>query len=321
MKKLLVGDTGEYLSFEANKISSTATLLDKKNYKLIETRNGCYYTSLGDIHQVKNFCKVLMWADEIIFCPPPEENWSDKNTVANLKEKRFTIETETKEHLYQWMWLKQKPIKNLSLPNFDKENWKIRSRASSSPQIWNIGCSITAGYHIKPEQRYGELIANMLNKPLTILAHEGASTIWAANEILLADVCPGDLVIWGLTGITRYGYALHGNRHYHIQASFYNNYPLSEQLVPLEWLTSPNNLYHTLNAIMAVQNFCKKINVDLVLLGFIDTPIYNHHIKSLDLSRAKWIDYADDKKHPGPKTNQLFAERTTSYINSLKNKI
>lgn len=316
MKKLLVGDIGEYLSYIAKRIDPTATLLNNKNYKLIENNNGIYYTSLGDISDTRNFCSVLMWADEIEFCPPTGE-WSDRHIVDKLDDKRFTIESETKEHLYQWMWITQKTIKNLTLPKFNSYTWKLRPRKSNKAQIWNIGCSITKGFGVMDHERYGELIAKQTNQDISILAYEGSSVSWAAHEILMADVLPGDTVIWGITGLNRYSYVLHNDRFYHINHQFYKNYPLIEKIVSWPWIESPNNFFHTINAITMVQNFCKKIGIHLVLLGFLDLDYYNQHIKLLDLSSKHWIDLGTDKLHPGPMTHQLFADRTVAYMNSV----
>jgi hypothetical protein len=315
MKKLLVGDTGEYLSYIAKRIDPTATLLNNKNYKLIENNNGIYYTSLGDISDTRNFCSVLMWADEIEFCPPDGE-WSDRNIVDKLDDKRFTIESETKEHLYQWMWITQKTIKNLTLPEFNSDTWKITPRKSNKSQIWNIGCSITKGVGVMDHERYGELIANQTDQDISILAYEGTSVAWAANEILMADVLPGDTVIWGITSLYRYSYVLHNDRFYHVNHGFYKNYPLIEKIVPGSWIDSPNNVYQSINAIIMMQNFCNKMGIHLVLLNFFDFDYYSQYIKSLDLSFDRWIDYGTDKLHPGPMTHQLFADRTVAYINS-----
>jgi hypothetical protein len=313
MKKLLVGDTGEYLSHTAKRTSTTATLLNDKNYKLIKNTNGTYYTSLGDISDTTNFCDVLMCADEIEFCPPPGE-WSDRDIIDKLDDKRFTIESETKEHLYQWMWITQKTIKNLTLPEFNTDTWKITPRISDKPQIWNIGGSITKGVGVMDHERYGNLIAKRTNQDISILAYEGSSVVWGAHEILMADVLPGDTVVWDLPPLNRYSYVLHNDRFYHVNHGFYKNYPLVEKIVPGSWIDSPNNFYHSINATSMIQNFCKKIGMRLISLCFFDFDHYSQHIKALDMPRKQWIDYGTDKIHPGPITHQLFADKTVAYM-------
>jgi hypothetical protein len=316
MKILLVGDVGVYLSIEARKIDKNASLLNDQNYKKILTINGVYYTSLADITVVEYFCEVLMSADKVIFSPPPGD-WSDQDIVSKLKDQRFTMETETKEHLYQLAWIKKVTIENLPInfPNF-KNKWQVTPRTSTEPQIWNIGCSITAGNGIEKHQRYGEIVAKKLNMPVSIMAYEGSSVIWAADQILMADVLPGDIIIWGLTSLERYSYVLHNDRFYHVNLNFYKNYPLMKNIVPPDWLKSMDNLYHSLNSISTVKNFAKKTNTKLVLLGLLDQDFYEGHIKFTKTgSHNKWVDKGDDNLHPGPKQHELFAQIALNAIN------
>ena len=108
MKKLYVGDTGEYLSFEALKDSTSASLVTEKNYKkFLSATKGVFYTSLGDIIDPKKFTEILLSADQVVYTPPKVYN---NNGVG-----RFTLESETKEFLYQLSWIIKKQVKNLPL--------------------------------------------------------------------------------------------------------------------------------------------------------------------------------------------------------------
>jgi hypothetical protein len=310
MKTLFVGDSDVYLSIEARKIDKNALLLNDQNYKkIVNADNGVYYTSLADITAVEDFCEVLMSADKVIFSPPPG-NWSDRNIIGKLKNRRFTMETETKEHLYQLAWIKKTPIENLpiSFPNF-KNKWQVTPRLSTGPQIWNIGCSITAGSGVEKHQRYGEIVGKKLNMPVSILAHGGSSLIWAADQILLADILPGDIIIWGLTSLQRYSYVLHDDRFYHVNSHFYKNYPLMKNIVSSDWLESMDNLYHSLNSISIVKNFSRKTNTKLVLLGVLDQNFYEEYIEfSKTGPYSKWVDLGNDNQHPGPRQHEIFAK-------------
>lgn len=316
MKTLLVGDTGVYLSIAAKKINKNALLLDGGNYKKIFNTNGVYYTSTGDITTVEHFCEVLMAADEVIYCPP-DGAWSDKDLTALREDKRFTAETVTKEHLYQLSWIKKIAIKNLPTDCLNFTNkWQVTPRISQEPQIWNIGCSITAGNGVEKHERYGEIVGRKLNMPVSILAYEGSSLIWAADQILLADVLPGDIILWGLTSLQRYSYALHNDRLYHVNSNFYKHYPLMKKIVPIDWLDSRDNLYHSLNSISIVQNFCKKTNTKLVLLGLLDQDFYERYIEfTKTSSRGKWLDLGNDNQHPGPRQHEIFAQIAIDAIN------
>ena len=309
MRTLLIGDVGVYLSLQAKKIDKNALLLTDKNYKKIQNTHGVFYTSLADISVVDHFCETLLCADKVVFCPPPG-SWSDQDVVAKSKDKRFTIETETKEHLYQLAWIKKITIENLpiNLPNFHTK-CQITPRISNQPQIWNIGCSITAGTGIEPQQRYGELVAKQLNMPVSILAHEGSSVAWAADQILLADVLPGDIILWGLTSLNRYSYILHNDRFYHVNHKSYKHYPLLRHIVSIDWLESNDNLYHSLNSISIVKNFATKTNGKLILLGLMDQDFYEKYIEFEKTGpRQDWVDLGYDNRHPGPKQHEIFAQ-------------
>ena len=308
MKKLFVGDTGEYLSILAKKFNKNAKLITAKNYQDILNTQGTFYTSLGDFSNPSDFCSVLMSTSDITFAPPLR--WSD---TGQYQDPRFTLESETKAHLYQWAYIKKKSVENLNfdfvdiqIPNFD-----IVKRETTESQIWNIGCSITKGVGVLPHQRYGELIAKNLQLPVTILAYEGSSIDWAGDQLLLADVLPGDTVIWGITSINRYSYFLQQDRMYHVTYQFHKNYPLSHQLVSEDWLNSPNNAFYSMQKIAQIQNFCQKNRLKLIMLGMF-THDYMSRLQCLnnfaDCNPTTWIDFGSDNQHPGPKTHQKFAK-------------
>ncbi len=317
MKRLYVGDTGEYLSFEAKKDSSSATLVTSSNYKkFLSATSGVFYTSLGDINDPKKFTDILLGADQVIYSP--HERWSDAGTIVDA---RFTCETETKEFLYQLSWVTKKPVKNLPL-NVNATDFSnltnIKQRVSERPQMWNTGCSITAGNGVKPNERYGEVLAGELGLPLKVLAYEGASISWAGDQILLSDVKQGDIVVWGITSPGRYSYVLHNQKFYHTNAMFYLNYPLMEQIVDIDWLDSPNNVFEAFNKINQVQNFCNKAGAKLYMIGFLTTDQMDKELSKRDnyiACKDPWIDKGTDNMHPGIKQHSKFARVLKELIN------
>ena len=307
MKILCVGDIGNYLAEYAGKINRNATLVSQGNYNnFINSTDGVFYTSLGEFDGPKIFCSVLLSANEIILSLPPTRSDDTDD---------FTLESETKEHLYMWSLIKDRPVKNLKFnytnPEFGRQ-FDLIPRVTPATQIWNTGCSITHGDGIEIDQRYGNIIADQLKLPITNLSCSGSSIIWAGDTILSADIKPGDIVIWGLTSWQRYSYFLHKDRFYHITHRFVENYPLIEHIININWLVSPHNLYQSIKAINAVQHFCDKIGAKLILAGLLttDTAIDTHLINCPNYIEFKrnWADKGTDNMHPGPKQHQIFAK-------------
>lgn len=223
-------------------------------------------------------------------------------------------------------WLRhfsyRKPVHNLpvasTLPLLDL----IDQRKSPGPQLWAAGCSLTAGYGINENERWGQLVANKLNMPVTFLAKSGASINWAADQILRSDIKKNDIVVWGLSSIGRVSY--YNGKTF----DFLVNSPSSDKVISMPYVRSPHLFYQSLTNIAQVIRRSEDIGFVLVIVVF---PFFNNeqgNILYQYLSNFKcfiplntdfkFIDYAPiEKDHPGPLQHQFWAEtilKTLDYL-------
>ena len=80
----------------------------------------------------------------------------------------------------------------------------VDQRKTAGQQIWIVGCSYAHGNCLEYiNQRYGQLVAEYYHLPVSFLTKPGSSIDWACDQILRADINPGDIVIWGITSVNR----------------------------------------------------------------------------------------------------------------------
>ena len=192
-------------------------------------------------------------------------------------------------------------------------------RQSNNSQIWAVGCSITVADSIPTEQKYYNIVGEHLDLPLSVVAQNGSSILWAADQILRRDLMPGDYVIWGLTSRFRFPY-FSRNTVLHIQQSTI----LNTLKFTVEDFVNTDLLYRSLNSIHAVINFCRKLDVKLYICGFLIDETLQFYLKELpeyfDLGIVQnpliWADLSTDQQHPGPKQHAIYAEH---FLKKIKN--
>lgn len=319
MKKIFVGDISSYLIELAKKFDANTQLVTEDNFQSID--DGTYIISLGDFCSLKSFADALDLADELIYSPP--DKWSDfKNNFSYMKywTEFYMLYFKNKKHVHGIDHLTSESVKkiNLILELSSK-------RKTDSVQIWNAGCSISHGTGVDDKERYGQLIADKLNLPISFLTADGSSIEWAADQILRSDIRENDIVIWGITTTNRFPY-YNNNKLIHILTRYYETHPEINNIFNTELLSSDHCLYHALTKIHQVINFCKKIKAKLLLVGLlisVDDIIYFNDIQNyihlhnrigMNVNNM-FIDFGTDNLHPGPKHHQWYAKEI---LNSLK---
>ena len=307
-----VGDTPEYLAKIAMSTDSSATFIDHTNYH--ELTPGTYYTSLGDLPGLTAFAEVLNQATSIIYTPP--EHWTDEHQ-GHSKLQAFTED-------YLAVFSNEKNVEKfaITLPEDKKTMLALAdARKTDNCQLWVAGCSITAGYGVQSTQRYGQLLANQLNLPVSFLAKLGASLTWASDQILRSDIRAGDIVVWGLSRIERFPY-FKNNNIVHVTAMTYDIRPEFRHKVDISFLDSQQLIYQAVTDIHKVVNFCNKINAKLILTQLLGRGIENYlrqypnyqmlyHQHGRD-NNDRYIDIGNDAQHPGPLMHQWYSEKILS---------
>lgn len=308
---LFVGDTDESLAITAKQFDSQAQLITKDSIENLS--DICVgYISLGD-HSISNFLKVLKLAKEIHYAPP-------------TKWQSHAAEKCTKTWLSYYSH--RKPIHNfIANKEIYSSKLLVEQRETDSRQIWNFGCSFTWGFGVRSNERYGTLISNELNLPISIVAQVGSSISWASDQIVRSDIRKDDIVIWGLTGVNRL--TVYSNEQtLHITGTKFKKY--SEVLDPLvnkNILVSDHILQTEINAIDRVIKLSKKIGFKLILTLFplnIDEheakmleylTTFDFFVSCFDDSEAPYLDYAkDSERHPGPLQHKEYANILLDYI-------
>lgn len=202
-----------------------------------------------------------------------------------------------------------------------------QQRSTDDPVLWTIGCSMTAGVGVDPDQRYGHLLATKLGLPEITLSRNGGSIFWAADQILRSNVKQGDVVVWGLTTFARVDIA----DKFNIISKIFPAYQLldkQDQLWNDEYFYS--RLQHTLcmRYILQVINFCNLLGAKLYIANLLDQTLgcllENIHTDYIDLTKKfssskrysfySFIDYGTDGSHPGPKQHQEYADKIFNLI-------
>lgn len=328
---IFLGDVDESVAQLAAEFDASAWLLDHSNYKkfLISERDhdDVIYTSLGDLPKDLEIVYLLLrQADTVIYCPPAQ--WSDNKSV------NFTDPGDSIQGLTEIM-LSLLPS-HIEIKNFSPGVADLRpltdKRKDSGPQLWSVGCSITHGIGVDPQQRYGQLLADELSMPCSFLTHPGSAIEWAADQILRSDIRSNDLVIWGLTHPERFTY-VHDNQLVHVNADTYVHRPQFYKIVDPLTLCSQNTIYQQYYAIQHVINYCEKIKAQLILVELLHgghalsrvLKFYKNYVK-IDYEysfknshmQTQFIDLGTDNRHPGPQQHLHYKKNVLDKLKQLE---
>jgi hypothetical protein len=324
---LYVGDTEDKL----RSLSLDTELLDIDSYKhcqthhkhdLLECKSGNFHTSLADLEEMKILNEVCGIAKEIYYVK--SDTWNTE------EEKKWT-----EYCLLHWAQFKK-------VRNAEKIKCKVHrlkhhiqlhdSRKTDKPQLWVAGCSITAGAGVEKTDTWKSIVANELSLELTDLSDNGASIIWASDQICRSDIRKNDLVFWGLTNQKRFPYIsdeneLTHNKLSHITGSMENlrkHGLISAREMKmfvriLEGRGLSTLIYLNILAIKRAYNYCHEVGAKMVVLGLLsdvensytlyDVPVF----KQLKHLADDWEDLGNDNLHPGPKQHKIYADTFLKY--------
>lgn len=220
-------------------------------------------------------------------------------------------------------------------------------RRSDNRQLWVVGCSTTHGLGVATEQRYGQLIADALNLPVSFLTWPGSSIEWCADQILRSDIRKDDIIVWGLTSIGRTPYYSENHSYktsstdnvLHLLARAYEIDPSLNDIVPIDQLYNKNAVYRAVTKVYEVVNICNKLNIELVIGSLYIMPQDIEYFESIPnfinlscdrivsqipnfvkptggFKNISAIDIGSDNLHPGPLTHQWYAKEILSKLTS-----
>ena len=316
MITILVGDITDYLAKEALRLDQHAKLITQANSKNLY--DGVYYTSLGDFEDLYEFVKTLEQAHHLIYCPP--KIWSD-HAQSNTNMKFWT-------EYYLLFFLNKKQISGQDkLPLMLEEKNVMLGlsdvRKADTQQLWIAGCSVSHGVGVDPNCRYGQLLAQKLDLPVSFLTQGASSVQWAADQILRSDIREGDIVIWGVTSFSRMPFYIN-KQIQHILPTYYDKNPKFNSTIPIERLDDDNMVYRNLASIHAVINFCAKAKARLFLFGLLvdihalkwtaDLPNYAQLYGCFGFDQGLYLDVGTDHLHPGPYMHAWYCDQIFTIV-------
>ena len=217
-----------------------------------------------------------------------------------------------------------------------KLNLVDQRRHDNGPQLWTAGCSFAHGDGLEDiNQRYGQLVADHLNLPVSFLTAPGSGIDWAHDQILRSDLREGDAVLWGLTVINRFSFF--DDHEQFVNAMNIGTRTLGEYESILGKIYTSDTMFHRhVRLIAQIKNILKKLNIKLILV-FVDDlsiDIYDRRLKFLGsndivylssdnstIPKHNWprknrsyLDYALDNNHPGPLQHQQWADQIIEYL-------
>lgn len=315
---LFVGDTDESLSRAAKAVDDSAFLIDGSNYQQVLDQHQYIkvaYTSVADLPKMsldRNiFFELLDRADQIYYYPPAR--WSDHTEqFDHWSAQRIT------EYLLVEIHREKNNVHGLHLAHWHDNAYVALTdqRQSESTQLWVAGCSIPHGTGVDPTKKFGALLANRLDLPVSHLTKPGAGIVWAADQILRSDLRSGDIMIWAVTA--EYRYCVWDKKLQHVN-------PYSFQASQDRNIGSglENMVYNAAICIHQVINFCEKLHVRLILLPTITTEtlrllFHDCPYWCAPKYRSGFLDIGSDGVHPGPKQHAAWADFCFELLGATK---
>jgi len=298
---LFVGDNDNTLAETAQKMDPTAWLIDHNNYEkflsIDPVKDITVYSSYSDLPKITPtravFFEILKKVDNIFYCPPVK--WSDHSDNFSWSGNKSIT-----EYFLCLTALIKNNVNQLQLTYYQDYNYLALAelRKTEERQIWVAGCSIAHGVGVEAGQKFGTVISNKLDLPVSHLTKGGSSIEWAKDQILRSDIRKNDIVIWGLTQEARAPLAVNGK--------------VSLEKDP-NILLNETSLYRAVTSVSQVVNFCKKISAQLILLPIICSEQLQLQIFQLDeyyqlQYRTQFLDFGTDNLHPGPIQHQEWAD-------------
>jgi len=320
---ILVGDNTRYLADRAHEIDTDAYLVEYSN--LEHNHHGVVYTSIADVG-VEGLTNLLFKATKIIYSPPVDDVWSDGATVYD----RYSMAQTSYIYCKIISTLQQSKFEIDKVPVLDAPI--IQPRASRGSNLWIAGCSTTAGVAVEPDEVYWKSIGDKLNIPAINLSCPGSSLQWQSDQLLRADLKKGDKVIWGLTYTSRLPWYKTGDVVQHLGIRFFDIKKKEAKKLKgiVSQKTAENFHWHHVGvrSIRQVENFCKKLGVELLLVGIhVDIEISSVLCSQSNFLMideqcgtkhdSYFLDYGTDGEHPGPLTHQMYSEKILNRIHKL----
>lgn len=311
---LFVGDIDDSVRDAARNFSSESFLIDSSNVEKFlrsDSNDLVAYTSFADLPKMTKtrniFYEVLDQASQIYYVPP--KKWSDHSEGFD----HWSNQRITEYLLYEINRQKQNVI-GLELSSWRDSPYLqlVDGRQGSDRQLWIAGCSIPHGVGVEESQRFGCLLAEKLDLPVSHLTQGGTGIPWAADQLLRSDIRANDVVVWAITSEYRYCFWDKNLKH----ANPYNFQRSEDRSIgnSLE-----NMVYRAVTSIHQVINFCHKIQAKLILLPTI--PGETLRLVFHDCSnwhspeyRYSFIDTGSDGEHPGPRQHAEWADFCYSII-------
>lgn len=292
-------------------------LLNKNNLKkaLAATEPIDYHTSIADVC-FENIQKTVQSAAEIILI--------DLNLfVDDLKDGDYFQYGRLVNELFR----EKNKVKNfdwINRLNYNFFNNVSKQRTTDNLVLWTLGCSVTYGVGVNYLDRWGSILSNELAMPEISLSLPGHSNTWCADQILRSDVRPGDIVVWGLTDISRVEYSNNWQLN-SVPITRYSKLPTKSQHYNLDYFDSQTKFVSVIKNILQVKNYCEKIGAQLYLANLLDSTwlksVFNTLPTYIDLCTENiyneslmFIDLGSDNDHPGPKQHQYYAEKILNLI-------
>ena len=304
----------------------------------------------------KELCDTLLNAKEVIYCAT--NSWSSLESRYHTIGWINYISNLRKVKMLRASMYGAGPVDYVP-DTFIKPNFldTVDKRKTDSPQIWMVGCSFTNGHGLTSKDlRFGQLFADSLGLPVSFLTMNGASNQWAADQLLKADIRPGDIVFWGVTGIAR-STIYTDEKPWPItinmldkQKSFYKSLIVdNKKIAPMrrmiteEFLLSDHSFFESINHIEQVENHLKMINAKYLIGYFadLDFPYLDHMGRMMHYIVSKnnpavyvirpeypWADItirspedSDDDEtpvhHPGQNQHKIYANDLLALYNKL----
>ena len=161
MITIVLGDTTEYLCHHAQQLDKSAQLLTRDNFTGLV--NGTYYTSLGDINEYRLLMDVLECSDVIIYAPP--QTWSDQDSRGFSYMKHWT-------EYCLFYFNDKKTIIGYTVddpPNMSQILHLESNRKTAERLLWVVGGSDSRGVGVSSNERYGQIIADRIDIPVSFL--------------------------------------------------------------------------------------------------------------------------------------------------------